>query len=85
MIFGIRPEHITERKAHSEPFQLDFESAVQVLEPMGMDTMVLIDMDGTEVSARSAPRSVGAVGQNMAFTIDMNNMHLVDPASDKVV
>ncbi|MGI9421935.1 MAG: ABC transporter ATP-binding protein, partial [Hyphomicrobiaceae bacterium] len=48
MIFGIRPEHITERRSHTEDDQIDFESDVQVLEPMGMDTMVVMNVGGTE-------------------------------------
>jgi multiple sugar transport system ATP-binding protein len=64
MIFGIRPEHLTERKVHTDENQLDLEAEVHVLEPMGMDTMV---------------------GETMAFTINMNNMHLFDPTAQKVV
>jgi multiple sugar transport system ATP-binding protein len=85
MIFGIRPEHLTERRPHTAENQLDFNANVEVLEPMGIDTMVFIAIDGSEVCARAAPRAVSPVGQQMAFTIDMNNMHLIDPASDNVV
>jgi multiple sugar transport system ATP-binding protein len=85
MTFGIRPEHLTERKAHTEEAQLDLDAEVNVLEPMGMDTMVFIELGGTEVAARSAPKAVSDVGETMAFTIDMNNMHLIDPVAEKVV
>jgi multiple sugar transport system ATP-binding protein len=85
MIFGIRPEHLTERKAHTGEAQLDLDAEVHVLEPMGMDTMVFIELGSTEVAARSAPKAVSDVGETMAFTIDMNNMHLIDPAAEKVV
>ena len=85
MVFGVRPEHITERRLHSSGNQLDFGCTVEVLEPMGMDTMVFMNIDGVEVTARAAPRSVGNPGETMMFTIDMNNVHLIDPATDKVV
>jgi multiple sugar transport system ATP-binding protein len=85
MIFGIRPEHLTERKVHTDENQLDLEAEVHVLEPMGMDTMVIIELGGAEISARSAPKAVGAVGETMAFTINMNNMHIFDPAAERVV
>ncbi len=85
MIFGIRPEHLTERKIHTEETQLDLDAVVRVLEPMGMDTMVFIELGGTEVTARSAPKAVSDVGDTMAFTIDMDNMHLIDPVAEKVV
>jgi multiple sugar transport system ATP-binding protein len=85
MIFGIRPEHLTERKVHTDENQLDLEAEVHVLEPMGMDTMVIFELGGTEINARSAPKAVSAVGETMAFTINMNNMHIFDPAAEKVV
>jgi len=85
MIFGIRPEHMTEQRQHTSAQQIDFSCTVSVLEPMGVDTMVFVEIDGTEVTARAAPRSVSPVGTEMAFTIDMNNMHLIDPETDRVI
>ncbi len=85
MVFGIRPEHVTERRQHTNDQQLDFGCAVEVLEPMGVDTMVFVDIEGVEVTARAAPKSVSEPGETMMFTIDMNNMHLIDPKTDRVV
>jgi multiple sugar transport system ATP-binding protein len=85
MIFGIRPEHLTEKKAHTHAAMTDFQARVDVLEPMGMDTMVFVNINGEDICARSAPKAVTPVGQEMAFSIDMSRMHLIDPASDKVV
>ena len=56
MVFGIRPEHITERRQHTNENQLDFGCTVEVLEPMGIDTMVFMAIEGVEVTARAAPR-----------------------------
>ena len=85
MVFGIRPEHITERRQHTNENQLDFGCTVEVLEPMGIDTMVFMDIEGVEVTARSAPKAVSNPGETMMFTVDMNNAHLIDPATDRVV
>jgi len=85
MIFGIRPEHITERRSHVNPAQLDIEKTVRVVEPMGVDTMVYFAIDGQEISARSAPHSVEPVGARMSFTVDMSKMHLIDPDTDLIV
>lgn len=85
MLFGIRPEHITEARAHVNAGQIDFEETVQVLEPMGIDTMVYLEIGGAEVTARAAPQSVRPAGEKMRFTIDMSNMHLIDPTTDRVV
>ena len=85
MMFGMRPEHITDKRPHTEPTHLDFTSDVVVLEPMGMDTMVFINIGETEITTRSRPRAVSQVGQPMDFTIDMGHMQLIDPESEKVL
>ena len=83
--FGIRPEHLTERRQHTNEDQQDFACEVGVLEPMGIDTMVFMSISGVDVCARAAPRSVKNPGETMTFTIDMQNMHLIDPGTDKVL
>jgi multiple sugar transport system ATP-binding protein len=85
MLFGIRPEHITERRQHTNEAQRDFSETVHVLEPMGVDTMVYLEINREEISARAAPQSVRRVGEVMDFTIDMLNMHLIDPRTNMVV
>ena len=85
MLFGIRPEHITDKRPHTDPTQHDFTSDVVVLEPMGIDTMVFINIGETEITTRSRPRAVSQVGQAMDFTIDMAHMHLIDPETELVL
>jgi len=85
MLFGIRPEHITDKRPHTDPTHHDFTSDVMVLEPMGIDTMVFINIGETEITTRSRPRAVSQVGEPMDFTIDMAHMHLIDPETDLVL
>jgi multiple sugar transport system ATP-binding protein len=85
MTLGIRPEHITDQRPHSGGGFEDFEAGVEVVEPMGIDTMVFFSINGTELCARARPRAVGPIGKSMPFTVDMNEMHLIDPANDRVV
>ena len=40
LLFGLRPEHILERRSQLEPNQEMFEVTLEVTEPMGMDTLV---------------------------------------------
>ncbi len=85
MLFGIRPEHITDSHFTGERGFITVEERIIVVEPTGVDTMVLINIDGTDVWARSNPRAVGKVGENMSFAIDMNNMFLIDPRTNMIV
>ena len=40
LLFGLRPEHILERRPQLEPNQEVFEVGLEVTEPMGMETLV---------------------------------------------
>ena len=85
MLFGIRPEHLTEQRAHTSDADCDFSADISVLEPLGVDTMVFIQIGGEEITGRATPQSVTSVGSRMGFTAHMDHMHLIDPSTDLVV
>jgi multiple sugar transport system ATP-binding protein len=85
LIFGLRPEHITEARQHPEPGTFDFTVTVEVVEPMGMETMVYFSVGGVEISARVNPAAARAVGEQMRFAADLRHMHLIDPETNLVV
>ena len=83
MILGMRPEHITEARAYGAGAQ--FTVPVDVVEPMGMETMIYFNIEGVEVCARVSPESAMAPGERMPLMADMRHMHLIDPESDRVI
>jgi multiple sugar transport system ATP-binding protein len=85
MLLGIRPEHVTEQRTNVSAEQQEFSASVEVVEPMGNDTLVYVRLDGDELCARVAPQAARAPGETMAFTIDLSRIHLIDPATDIVV
>ena len=86
LIFGIRPEHVTEVRPHgAESPLIDFKEKVEVTEPMGIDTMVYFSIAGNEVCARCTPAAARGVNETMDFMVDMSRMHLIDPQSNKVL
>jgi multiple sugar transport system ATP-binding protein len=62
-----------------------FSVTLDVVEPMGMETMVYFRLDGAEVCGRVEPGSVTAAGQPMRLSADLNQMHLIDPQTDLVL
>jgi multiple sugar transport system ATP-binding protein len=84
LIFGLRPEHITETRPH-EPGLVEFTMPVDVVEPMGMETMIYFVLDGTEISARVNPVAARGVGEPMRFAADLRHMHLIDPETNLVI
>ena len=85
MTLGLRPEHLTEIKDQEKPNVVRFDATVDVLEPMGMETMVHFFIDGQPVCARIDPNTPAAPREILPLAADMNNMHLIENDSGKVV
>ena len=85
LLFGLRPEHITEARGDSVPGAVPFAARLDVVEPMGMETMVYFLVDGVEVCGRVDPAAAGAVGEPMRLVADVNQMHLIDPRTELVI
>ena len=58
---------------------------LDVVEPMGMETMVFFSVDGTEVCARVEPERRRARGRPMRLAANLNHMHLIDDAAGRVL
>jgi len=85
LIFGLRPEHIREGRGEVPPGAAPFEARLDVVEPMGMETMVYFLVDGIEVCGRVDPAAAGNVGEAMRLVADVNQMHRIDPRTETVV
>jgi multiple sugar transport system ATP-binding protein len=85
VIFGLRPEHITEPRRKDRDQQCEFAATLDVVEPMGMETMVYFTVDGQEVCGRVDPESAAGPGEAMRLYADMNRMHLIDPTTGSVL
>jgi multiple sugar transport system ATP-binding protein len=85
LIFGLRPEHIREGRGEVPPGSAAFEARLDVVEPMGMETMIYFIVDGVEVCGRVDPVTAGNVGEPMRLIADLNQMHLIDPRTELVI
>jgi multiple sugar transport system ATP-binding protein len=86
LTFGLRPEHITEVRGGELPLGMArFTVPLDVVEPMGMETMVYFIVDGIEVCSRVNPAAVGNPGEQMPLVADLNQMHLINPRNDRVI
>jgi multiple sugar transport system ATP-binding protein len=83
LVLGIRPEHVTETRSYGAG--AEFTMPVDVVEPMGMETMVYFIVEGTEVCARVSPEAAQRPGEHMRFMADMRHMHLIDPELEQVI
>jgi multiple sugar transport system ATP-binding protein len=85
LLLGIRPEHLTESHAHLEPGVESFDTVLDVIEPMGMETLVYFGLDGAPVCGRVNPNSGARDGAPMRLAMDLNNMHLLNEATGVVL
>ncbi len=85
LIFGLRPEHFTEKRSDMPAGSMVFDAQLEVVEPMGMETMVYFGINGTEVCGRVAPNAAGNAGEMMPLVADLNQMHLIDPRTEQVL
>ena len=58
---------------------------LDVIEPMGVETMVFFSVGGTEICARVEPSSVPQQGQPMRLYANLNHMHPIDPETRLVL
>jgi multiple sugar transport system ATP-binding protein len=85
LLFGLRPEDIIEKRGDLPPGRAAFDAQLDVVEPMGMETMVYVLIDGIEVCGRVNPAAAGKAGEMMPLVADLNHMHLIDPKTDQVL
>jgi multiple sugar transport system ATP-binding protein len=85
LLFGLRPEDIIERRGELPPGRAAFDVQLDVVEPMGMETMVYFIVNGVEVCGRVDPAAAGNAGETMPLVADLNHMHLIDPRTDQVL
>ncbi|NQW49673.1 MAG: sugar ABC transporter ATP-binding protein, partial [Rhodospirillales bacterium] len=85
LMLGLRPEHITETRPHTEPNQHDFDMIIDVVEPMGMETLVYFTLNGREICGRVNPNAGAEAARSMKLRADLSNMHLIDDSTGKVL
>src|SRR5471030_158991 len=85
LLFGLRPEHLTETRGSENGVGQEFSIILDVVEPMGMGTMVFFKVDGTEVCGRVEPTAAKGSGEIMQLRANLDHMHLIDPATNAVL
>ena len=85
-ILGIRPECISDgaKRAADIP-ATRIEAEVEVSEPTGAETIVLIRIAGARLRARVAPDIKLPLGQPASFSVDTRTICLFDPQTERLI
>jgi len=85
LLFGLRPEHLTDMRGPLQPGQSSLETTLDVTEPLGMETLVFFSLDGAEICARTNPAANLQAGRRAQLLADLRYMHLIDADSGRVL
>jgi multiple sugar transport system ATP-binding protein len=86
LLLGLRPEHLTEPRRHGGASDgSEFSVTLDVVEPLGMETMVYFSVNGQEICARVDPSAARGPGEQMRLAANIEHMHLIDPPTDTVL
>ena len=72
VMLGLRPEDISDSQLSNGNGKSLSECKVSVVEPAGADTFVIMDLGGTEVTARLPAETAAEAGKAMQFAFDLN-------------
>ena len=87
VVLGVRPEHITHSHgpANGKEDTATFTAHVEVVEPTGAETIVIVRVGEREVMARFEPDAAPPVGAEVTLTISMSKVCLFDPDSEQLL
>jgi len=85
VIFGIRPEAVNDSDSldHNAKSVVRFEAPVEIVEPAGADTFVVIRVAGREMTARMRADTQVRVGQTYPFALNLDKALLFDPQTTR--
>jgi len=86
VVLGIRPENI-----HDEPVVIDtfpdstFQAKIEVVENLGAESYVYLDLAGQSLVARVAARSEVRPLQDISLALDINKLHVFNAETEETV
>jgi multiple sugar transport system ATP-binding protein len=88
VVLGIRPECIAEQTRHfdGDPAStLKLDIPVEMTEPTGAETIVLLLLAGHEAMARISPDIYLQPGATARFAVDTRKICLFDPDTERLI
>jgi len=87
LTIGLRAEDIMP-DGHSVTDDVEgwhFERPIQIAEPLGTETLLFMELGGTEIQSKMFNPQAVTEGQPLGFTINLNKLHLFDGASQEAL
>ena len=86
VVFGLRAEEITPADTQPNlPEEWKFPGIVMVVEPLGNETHLHVDINGIRLMSRSEGRQMLRSNEDITLCLNLNEMHLFDAKTTRVV
>ena len=89
VVLGVRPEHLSvhdsDRRGRQQAALAQIEAPVEVVEPTGAETIVVVRVGEREVIARLEPDEAPKVGERVRLAVDMSKACLFDPETERLI
>jgi multiple sugar transport system ATP-binding protein len=83
--FGIRPEDVDVASGELPPGWIELPATVEVVEPLGSDTLVFTSVFGTSMTARLRPENRPNPGSQIKLRINPDRAHIFDASTGSVI
>jgi len=81
VVMGFRPEHIALRNGTNHPTDIGFEGIVEVVEPLGAETVIEMNCRGTRVLVRLTGDILPTVGETLGCGAEVKRFYIFDRGS----
>jgi ABC-type sugar transport system ATPase subunit len=81
--FGVRPEDLVWLPPGTEANGPALQGTAITVEPLGADTLVALELAGSEIACRLPPRSVRSAGETVRLSLAPERLHFFDRNSGR--
>jgi multiple sugar transport system ATP-binding protein len=85
VVFGVRPEDVDIADGLPPPGWADVPATVEVVEPLGADTLLFTNVFGASMTARVRPGTRPAPGSQIRLRVNLGRAHLFDAATGRAI
>lgn len=85
VLLGIRPEDLEENEGQAPVPGRTMEARIDVVEPMGSEIYLYLDLAGQPVTARINARATPAVDTTHLLDVNTRNLHFFDPETERAL
>ena len=82
LVLGLRPEHLSRANGANMESQPQLPARVDVVEPTGAETIVILKLGGHEITARFDPDSAPEEGELIDLAVAIDKACLFDPETE---